>query len=128
MPPRGLGHVTMTGVSDKTFQVNPFLLGTGWDVLFHPDDLPVRETEFEIWKIALDGPIGSQLRFSIDGRPLDYINQGWQNSSSQVVPVRAGSTLEFCWNVAFANPPYNNTSNVLPIVTVWLRRQQGIIE
>lgn len=126
-----LGYRTTTGVKDGAngTQVNPYLPGTGWDVLVTPDIFNTKETEFEVYQIALDGPVGSSLLVAVDGHPFNYVNQGWSNSydPSQPLLLNAGNTLQFCWNFAFASGPYNKTSNILPTVTVYLRRVQGVL-
>jgi len=123
---RDLGSVFQTGISDATLKVNPYLLGTGWDVQFPADQSRPRGTEVEIWHIALDGPIGSSAVWFRNNRKLGYINQGWANEWDPSQPVLLGQTDEitFCWNVAFAAGPYNKTSNILPEITLWLRQPQ----
>ena len=115
------------GVSDANYQVNPFLLGTGWDVILDPTVFATNETGVEIYQIALDGPIGSSLVVMRDGHVWNYVNAGWKNSDDPQNPLPLGTstqigTIQFAWNVAFTSPPYNTTSNVQPQVTVWLRK------
>ena len=114
------------GVSDANYQVNPFLLGTGWDVVLDPTVFATNETGMEIYHIALDGPVGSSLVVMRDQKIWDYVNAGWKNGWDPSQPLPIGGTqigtIQFAWNVAFTNPPYNTTSNVQPQVTVWLRK------
>ena len=121
---RGLGSRVQTGISDATQQVNPYFLGTGWDVVFAPSDLNIFPgMEVEVYHIALDGPVGSAVVVLIDAKQWDYVSQGWANGwdPQQPILLDSGSYLQFCWNVAATNPPYDKSSNVQPTVTVWLR-------
>ena len=71
MPPlRYIGRRTATGVQDSAAagNINPYLPGTGWDVVFTPDVINVQDTEFEVYQIALDGPIGSSAVLLLDGQ------------------------------------------------------------
>jgi len=110
-------------VSDAQAQVNPFLLGTGWDVIFTPVAWATDLTNFEVYQISLDGPIGSSVWMLINRQPWNYVGQGWLNYNDPIQPVQLRQTdeVEFCWNVAAVNGPYNRTSNILPTVTCWLR-------
>ena len=121
---RGLGPRTQTGISDATVQLNPYLLGTGWDVIFAPQDLNFYDPEVEVYHIALDGPVGSSAQIYRDNRPWDFVAQAWSNGwdPSQPMLLNPGHSVQFCWNVAFAAGPYNKTSNVQPVVTLWLRK------
>lgn len=128
---RGLGHPTKQGISDASGlaeNVNPYLPGTGWDVIFRPDDFGVPLAEFEAYHIALDGPIGSSVAILIDRIPWDFVNQGWANGWDPAQPMllKSGVTLAFCWNVAFAAGPYNRTTNIRPVVTLWLRTPAAV--
>ena len=57
MAKRLIGHRLQLGIQDTG--INPYLPGTGWDVLFTPDVIGSSLTEIEVYHIALDGPIGS---------------------------------------------------------------------
>ena len=124
--PRGLGWRTQLGQQDSavTGLINPYLPGTGWVVIFAPEDLDVADTEFECYHIALDGPVGSTAVVLIDGHQWDYVNQAWSNGWDPAEPmlIRSGQTVQLCWNRAFTAAPYNRTTNVQPTVTLWLRR------
>src|SRR5215831_1720518 len=78
MAKRTLGHPTASGVQDTT-GINPYLPGTGWDVLFTPDVIGSQLTEIEVYHIGLDGPVGSSAAVLIDGFLWDVVNQGWAN-------------------------------------------------
>ena len=124
-PPSLLGFRFGTGISDATQQVNPYLRGTGWDVIFTPVDLNVQETEFEVFHIFLDGPIGSAMTVLIDGKRWGSAD-GWNNEwdPSQPMIVRYGESVQFCWNTAFAAGPYTYPQNIQPSVALWLRRKE----
>ena len=101
--------------------INPYLPGTGWVVQFGAADFALPQTEYEIWHIALDGPIGSSAQIFIGGVAWDYVLTAWSNAWDPAQPMylRSGQVLSFCWNFAFTSPPYNRTSNVQPQVTLW---------
>lgn len=127
---RGLGNRIARGVQDSTMTglINPYLPGTGWVVIFTPDDLPM-ETEFEVYQIALDGPIGSSAVVMLDGNEHSYVQTAWANTASDDPPmlVRFGQSIQFCWNFPFTSGPYNRTTNIQPRVTIWLRKTaQGV--
>ena len=126
MAKRLIGHRTQFGVQDST-GVNPYLPGTGWDVLFTPDIIGSALTEIEVYHIGLDGPVGSSAAVLIDGYPWDFINQGWSNGwdPSQPMLLAQTNTVAFCWNVAFTAGPYNRTTNIQPVVTLWLRHEEA---
>lgn len=123
--PIGLGWRTGLGLQDSnaTGLINPYLPGSGWDVIFKPEDLGVTQTEFECYHISLDGPIGSSAAVLIDGHQWDFVSQAWANGWDPAQPmlIRSGQFVQFCWNRAFAAAPYNKTSNIQPVVTMWLR-------
>jgi hypothetical protein len=130
---RGLGDRKKTGVQDNAPNtgVNPFLPGTGWDVIFTPSDLAFTEAEAEVYHIYLDGPVGSSVAVLVDGHEWDFVSQGWQNGwdPQQPLLVKYGQSLQFCWSAAFAAGPYDKTgtSNVQPVVRLWLRvPQKGV--
>jgi hypothetical protein len=124
-----LGSVTQLGKADSAApeKINPYLPGSGWDVIFTPDLLPSRQTELEIYHISLDGPVGSAATWFRNGKSIGYM-AGWTNEWSAVFPLGQTDTLQFCWNVAFAAGPYNKTTNVQPTVTIWVRESdRGLI-
>lgn len=128
LPKRDIGpRGAQLGVSDAApgiGGINPYLPGTGWDVIFQPADLSIPpDGEVEIYHIAIDGPIGSSAIVMRDGKIWDYVAQGWANGwdPSQPMLIRGGHYVQICWNVAFTSPPYNRTSNIRPQATLWLR-------
>lgn len=127
--PRGLGHRDKLGQSDALQNLNPFLPGTGWDVIFSPTDLGIPpDGEIEVYHIYLDGPVGSQVAVFIDNQRWDFTSQGWQNGwdPQQPLLMRGGVSLVFCWSTAFFGPPYSKTGTgtTQPTVTLWLRIPQ----
>jgi hypothetical protein len=115
------------GISDANTAAgggfNPYLPGTGWDVVFQPADLNIQpDSEVQVWHIALDGPVGSVGTMFRDGKELSYFD-GWANDfdPSQPLILIGGQSVQFAWNFAFTAGPYNRTSNVQPRVTLWLR-------
>src|SRR5215470_6715469 len=120
-----LGSRTQTGVSDATAQINPYLPGTGWDVIFTPQAWATNVTDLEIYQISLDGPVGSSFLMMINRQPWNYVGQGWLNYDDPIQPVliRQQDELAFCWNQPATAPPYDHVSNILPTVTVWLRAE-----
>jgi hypothetical protein len=112
------------GTSDATTQINPFLLGTGWNVIFDPNTIIPRVTQMEIYQAALDGPVGSVVWVLRDGKKFNFVPQGWQNYWDPVQPMLLSDTqtIAFCWSVPFTSGPYNRTSNIQPEVTLWLRQ------
>ena len=133
MPYRGLGHPTSTGIQDGTGTAagnfNPYLPGTGWDVIFTPDDFVTNLTQYEVYQISLDGPIGSSVLICIDHAPWNYVAQGWANSYDPQQPMllNNGNELEFYWNFPATTPPYDKVTNVLPVVTLWLRADAALL-
>lgn len=125
MAKRLIGYRTAFGVQDTT-GVNPYLPLTGWDVLFTPDVIASNLTEFEVFHIGLDGPVGSSAAILIDSHQWDFVSQGWSNGwdPSQPMLVWQSATIAVCWNVARTAPPYNKTTNIQPVVTLWMRYEQ----
>ena len=115
--------------SDARAQLNPFLPGTGWDIIISVPDLTTNLTNVEIYQIALDGPVGSSVWMFRNRRKWNFIAQGWLNyyDPQQPLPLPTTDEIEFCWNFAFTSGPYNRTSNVQPEVTLWLRQEKGPI-
>lgn len=120
-----LGPRTALGQSDAAFQINPFLLGTGWDVVFAAADLATSLTRTEIYQIALDGPVGSSVWMLRNRKKWNFISQGWlnYNDPQQTLPLPQTDEIAFCWNFAATAGPYNRTSNIQPEVTLWLRQE-----
>jgi hypothetical protein len=120
-----LPAITRTGVTDAGNGGNPFLPGTGWDVLFDAPLWQAQVDEAEIWQMQADGPVGSSFRMCINGKPWNDVLQGWQNYNDPNQPpvIDVGTSIQFYWNFAFAAGPYTASggSNVLPTVTIHLR-------
>ena len=113
------------GVSDAVWQVNPFLRGTGWTVVFDQNTLSSNLTGCEVYHISLTGPVGSQVAVLRNAKVWDYA-LGWLNGWDPSQPLPLGSSTQVgqiavCWNVAFTAPPYSAT-NIQPSATLWLRQ------
>ena len=134
-----LGSIRMLGQSDTTagYSFNPFLPGTGWDVLINAStskqsaicisgQWPL-ENNFECYQIDLDGPVGSSFAMLINRQPYNRVQLGWQNylDPQQAIPLYPGDDVQFVWNFAATVGPYTASggNNVQPLVTMWLRRQ-----
>lgn len=134
-----LGVVRMIGQSDAAYELNPYLLGTGWDVVVNAGNARRSElcisgqwptlTTFECYQIALDGPVGSSVLMMINRQPYNFVLQGWNNydDPTQPVLINTEDEIQFCWNTAFAAGPYTPSggANVQPVVTLWLRAESG---
>ena len=122
MPYQLLGSRTETGEIDLQ-GINPFNPGTGWNVVFTPDILATNLTQFEIYQISLDGPVGFGVQVTINGNPWNFVNQGWKNSydPSQPMILRQTDELAFLFQAPFTAPPYDQAVNIQPAVTIWLR-------
>jgi len=132
-----LGPLTIVGQSDSQYQWNPFLLGTGWDVLVSASTAKLNgivlsgswpsQAKFECYQISLDGPVGSSVQMYRNSVPWNYVLQGWQNYNDpqQALQILNGDEIRFAWNFAFTSPPYTASggSNVRPRVTMWLRAE-----
>jgi len=116
------------GVSDALYQINPFLPGTGWDVIFNAQDWFSNLTGLELYQAALDGPVGSAVWMLRNGKKWNFVAQGWQNywDPVQALPLAQTDTIQFAWSAAFTAGPYNRTTNVQPEVTLWLRQVAGV--
>jgi hypothetical protein len=119
------GPVLGIADSDLTAQINPYLPGTGWVIIIATGDLSITETEFEVYHIALDGPVGSQVTVLINGAEWDYAD-GWANGwdPNQPLLLDSGDTIQLAWNVAATSPPYDRSSNIQPRATIWLRQPE----
>lgn len=122
-----LGPRTKLGVSDAPYQINPFLLGTGWDVIFTAADLATNLSHVQIYQISLDGPVGASVWMMRNQQKWNLVAQGWQNYNDPQQPIPLGQTdeVEFCWSFPFAAGPYTPSggANVQPTVTLWLRQE-----
>ena len=130
-----LGVLRVLGQSDSLYTLNPFLNGTGWDVIINAST--ARQTgvcisgqwplltSFECYQVALDGPVGASVQVSINNQPWNFVLQGWQNwyDPQQPMLLSTEDEIEFCWTVAATAGPYTTSggSNVRPVVTMWLR-------
>lgn len=110
---RKLGSRQATGVLDNT-GTNPF--GNGfWCVTFDPAILSVSTGEFEIYHIALNGPLGSYFRVYIDRTFYDNNQHGDVNSwdPNNAMELNGGETVYFY---------FNSSQAPAPTITLWLRQ------
>ena len=108
-----LGDRQSTGVIDNS-GFNPY--GNGfWCVTFDPAKFAVSTGEFEIYHMALKGPLGSQVQWYIDRTFYDITNHGDVNSWDPQQPchMTAGDTVYLYWDSAVTPAP---------TVTVWIRQ------
>lgn len=97
-----LGTRIARGTADPS---NP--QGAGfWTVSFTPRVLAI-PMDFEVYHIALKGPIGSQFQIFLDSSFYDNVIRGDVNSwdPNQAMYVRRGQTIFFYWNTAAAPAP-----------------------
>jgi len=73
-------------------------------------------SQFECFKMTIDGPIGFGMAVYIDNKKWSHTSQGWQNEwdPQQVMPLKAGQTIYFYWEAA-------DTILPVPTVTCWFR-------
>ena len=108
-----LGNRQESGVLDNT-GFNPF--GNGfWAVTFDQAAFAVATGKFEIYHVALKGPLGSRVQWFIDRTFYDITNHGDVNSWDPNEPciVLAGETVYFYWDTG---------AGTAPVVTVWMRQ------
>jgi hypothetical protein len=125
VPFRTLGQRRQLGTND-TLKMNPFLPGTGWVVSFPPSVIASNLTDFEVYHISLNGPVGSSLKVTVNtANEWDYVAQGWSNSWDPSQPLLLNQTdqVDFYWNTAFTGPPYDLVTNIQPVVTLFLRHE-----
>lgn len=98
--------------------MNPYGVGF-WVVEFTPADFAVSTGKFEVYHMALKGPLGSQVQLYLDRTFYDITNHGDVNSfdPNTPIPMEGGKSLYLYWNTA-ATPK--------PMVTVWIQ-QPGIL-
>ena len=92
---------------------NPF--GNGrWVATFDPKLFAVSTNAFEVFHIALTGPLGSQLQVWVDRTFYEITQHGDVNSWDPNHPLHmnGGQTLYFYWNLGTTPTPF---------VTVWLQ-------
>jgi len=73
-------------------------------------------TQFELYKITLDGPVGFDVRVFFDNKKWSHTSQGWQNEwdPSQPGLLTSGQIIYFYFGA---------TTGLLPVptVTCWFR-------
>jgi hypothetical protein len=127
MPYQLLGSRTLAGSNDSQ-KINPYLPGTGWVVQFTPQILATSLTQFEVYQISLDGPVGFGVLVTINNQPWNFVAQGWQNwwDPSQPMILRQTDEVDFLYQAPFTSGPYNKSTNVAATVTLWLRQDLGL--
>ena len=113
-----LGFRQATGVLSTT-GANPY--GNGlWTVTFDPKVLAVPTGSFEVYHMALKGPVGSQVQVYVDQTFYDITNHGDINSWDPVNTLHligGGQTIYLYWNSSVAPAP---------TVTIWLRESSAL--
>jgi len=108
-----LGYRQATGTLSTDGQ-NPYGNGN-WVVTFDPQILAVSTGSFEVYHMALKGPLGSSLQVFIDRTFYDITDHGDVNSwdpNETLHLVGGGQTLYLYWNSGLAPAP---------MVTIWIR-------
>lgn len=97
-----LGSRQATGVVDPS---NPVTAG-GWTVAFTPQVLNIPQ-HFEVYHIAVKGPVGSNFQVYQDTSFYDAVPRGDLNSwdPAQPMHVQPGRTLYFYYSSAVAPAP-----------------------
>lgn len=113
-----LGFRQASGVL-STDGTNPY--GNGfWVVAFTPAVLAVPTGTFEVYHLALTGPLGSQVKVYVDRTFYDVTNHGDVNSwdpQHTLHLIGGGQTVNLYWNTG--NTP-------VPQVTLWLQESSII--
>jgi hypothetical protein len=93
---------------------NPYGNGN-WSVTFDQDIFAVSTGAFEVYHIALTGPLGSLVQVWTDRTFYDITNHGDINSWDPNNPMEltGGKTLYFYWNTGLVPAP---------LVTIWMRQ------
>lgn len=97
-----LGNRQATGKLDANNKV----LAGGWTVQFTPQDLNIQQ-HFEIYHIAVRGPVGSTFQVYQDTTFYDAVPRGDLNSwdPSQPMHVQPGRTLYFYYDSVLSPAP-----------------------
>lgn len=113
-----LGHRDATGTISND-GMNPYGNGN-WVVTFDPKIIAVPTGGFEVYHLALKGPLGSSMQMYVDRTFYDITNHGDVNSwdpNNTLHLIGGGQTLYLYWNSA-----------VLPVpaVTIYLRQSAAL--
>lgn len=107
-----LGPRTATGKADTTGQ-NP----GNYTVVFDPAAIGTTPSRYEIYKMIVSGPAGSEITsIKRDNALWDVAAVGDLNSwdPNQALPMNDGNTLFYFWSAPSSATP-------APTVTIWLR-------
>lgn len=91
-----------------------------WTVTFDPKIIAVPTGGFEVYHLALKGPLGSQVQVYVDQTFYDITNHGDINSwdpNNTLHLIGGGSTIYLYWNTAAVPAPE---------VTIWLRQSAAL--
>lgn len=86
---------------------NPY--GNGmWSVTFDPKIFAIATNEFEVYHIALTGPVGTTLQVWVDRTFYEVTQHGDVNSWDPNHPLHmnGGQSLYFYWNSGIAPAPF----------------------
>jgi hypothetical protein len=112
---KGLPPVAVTAAADTTGE------NTGnWTAVINSLPQVSYLTQFELYKIVVDGPVGYGLAVYVDNKKWSHTSQGWMNEwdPEQPLQVTSGQTLYF-----FFQAP--TTATPVPTVTCWFRHDAG---
>lgn len=106
-----LGSFRAVGVLDP---LNPNVAGA-WTVTFDPAVIGINAEKFEVYHIAVNGPIGSSFRVFLDTTFYDNVDVGDLNSWDPAQPMHVikAQTIFFYYNVATGSAP---------VVTIFCRQ------
>lgn len=92
-----------------------------WTVAFPADILSVNTSQYEVYKMIVQGAPSSTFNVFVDTWQWDTAVYGTQNSwdPSQPLIMRPGQTLYFC----YSDPVSDKTP---PVATIWLRYDPGV--
>jgi hypothetical protein len=100
----------------------------GWTISADLSDV-TRLTEFELYHITIDGPVGFGAAMYVNNDKWSHTAQGWQNEwdPAQPLPVRQSDTLSLLFAAPFTAGPYTAT-NIQPSATFWFRYDAALFD
>lgn len=92
-----------------------------WTIAYTPDILNVNTSQFEVYKMIVQGAANTTFNVFVDTWQWDTAIYGTKNSwdPSQPLIMRPGQTLYFCYSDA-------TTDNTPPVGTIWLRYDTSV--